>query len=293
MIKILGKGTFGQVCEAWDHKTQAPVAIKVLRNEPCITKQGAVEIELLNALKGSNCPRVVSMLDSFKFRNHICIVFELLSKNLYSVLKANKFNGLPLKIIYSMAQQILDGLVGLKCMQIVHCDLKPENILLKAPKKTGIKIIDFGSACYNEQKVFTYIQSRFYRAPEILLGGKYDMGIDMWSFGCILYELLVGFPLFPAENEFDLMSMIVEVLGIPPAKLIKEGSRSSLFFEGEKLRYKSNAKTRAPGERVLNEINGSPQLKDLIEKCLTWDPSDRITPNEALNHQIFARSCKY
>ena len=75
---------------------------------------------------------------------------------------------------------------------IVHCDLKPENILLRKINKSGIKIIDFGSGCFEDQKIYTYIQSRFYRAPEIVLGIPYSSAIDMWSFGCILYELYVG-----------------------------------------------------------------------------------------------------
>lgn len=88
---------------------------------------------------------------------------------------------------------------------IVHCDLKPENILLKKHNKSGIKVIDFGSSTYENEQFYTYIQSRFYRAPEIMLGIKYTPAIDMWSFGCILYELFVGTPLFPGEDEKEQM----------------------------------------------------------------------------------------
>ena len=73
--------------------------------------------------------------------------------------------------------------------------------MLKNEKKSGLKIIDFGSSCFHNEKVYTYIQSRFYRAPEIMLGVNYDMAIDMWSFGCILAELFSGYPIFPGENE--------------------------------------------------------------------------------------------
>ena len=91
----------------------------------------------------------------------------------------------------------------MKEMQIIHCDLKPENIILKEKNKSGIKVIDFGSSCFRSKRIYTYIQSRFYRAPEIILGLPYDHGIDMWSFGCILAELYTGYPLFPGENEFE------------------------------------------------------------------------------------------
>ena len=83
----------------------------------------------------------------------------------------------------------------------MHCDLKPENIMLKQPNKSGIKVIDYGSSCMHNERIYTYIQSRFYRAPEIILGIPYTSAIDMWSFGCILAELYTGFPLFPGESE--------------------------------------------------------------------------------------------
>lgn len=87
--------------------------------------------------------------------------------------------------------------------RIIHCDLKPENILLRSKSRTDIKIIDFGSSCHVNERMYTYIQSRFYRAPEIIFGIPYDLAIDMWSFGCILVELYTGFPLFPGESEED------------------------------------------------------------------------------------------
>jgi dual specificity tyrosine-phosphorylation-regulated kinase 2/3/4 len=82
----------------------------------------------------------------------------------------------------------------------VHCDLKPENILLKEYNKSGIKMIDFGSSCFEQETLYTYIQSRYYRAPEITLGLPYSHQIDIWSAGCILAELTTGVPLFPGEN---------------------------------------------------------------------------------------------
>jgi dual specificity tyrosine-phosphorylation-regulated kinase 2/3/4 len=92
--------------------------------------------------------------------------------------------------------------------------------LLKESNKSGIKIIDFGSSCMDDEKMYTYIQSRFYRAPEIILGIPYTYPIDMWSFGCIIAELFTGVPLFPSENEKEHMSMVLEVLGLPEKKFI-------------------------------------------------------------------------
>jgi serine/threonine protein kinase len=101
-----------------------------------------------------------------------------------------------------MSSQILDALIVLRDASIIHCDLKPENILLAPPAASGgalgqLKLIDFGSACFETRTVYSYIQSRFYRSPEVLLGLSYSASIDMWSFGCVAAELFLGLPLFP------------------------------------------------------------------------------------------------
>ena len=105
-----------------------------------------------------------------------------------------------------MFTQLCLGMKHVHDRKIIHRDLKPENILIY-PKgeggQNGIKVIDFGSSCYEHERIYTYIQSRFYRAPEIILGIPYTMAIDMWSFGCIIAELYTGYPIFPGENEVD------------------------------------------------------------------------------------------
>lgn len=143
----------------------------------------------------------------------------------------------------------------MKRCKIVHCDLKPENILLADPAFTSpgrwdvnqgrwkipsefsmsdprheIKLIDFGSSCYETERLYTYVQSRFYRAPEVILGTNYTTAIDMWSLGCILCELYTGYPLFPGENEQEQLWCMLETIGLPSTKFIAQCSRSSIFF---------------------------------------------------------------
>lgn len=96
-------------------------------------------------------------------------------------------------------------------VDIIHCDLKPENILLRHPKRSGVKLIDFGSSCKSNKRMYSYIQSRFYRAPEIMLGIGYTAAIDIWSLGCILVEMHTGEPLFSGSNQIDQMHKIVQV----------------------------------------------------------------------------------
>ncbi|RWS01318.1 dual specificity tyrosine-phosphorylation-regulated kinase 2-like protein [Dinothrombium tinctorium] len=105
-----------------------------------------------------------------------------------------------------------------------------ENILLRHKGGSSIKVIDFGSSCFAHQRVYTYIQSRFYRAPEVVLGLPYGPAIDIWSLGCILAELYTGYPLFPGENEADQLSCIMEILGTPPSSVLESATRRRLFF---------------------------------------------------------------
>ena len=178
--------------------------------------------------------------------------------------------------------------------QIIHCDLKPENILLKEPNKSGIKIIDFGSSTFLDERVYTYIQSRFYRAPEIMLGIPYNCAIDMWSFGCIMAELYIGYPIFPGESENDQMSRIIEMVGVPSSELLQVSGRKDKFFtlslDGHSLDpimlKNSRGKLRKPLGKPLGLVIGDedPDFSDFVAKCLEWNPSKRLTPDSALKH---------
>lgn len=194
--------------------------------------------------------------------------------------------------------QILYSLSLLRRNKIVHCDLKPENILLCSNTKSLIKVIDFGSSCYENERIYTYIQSRFYRSPEVILGMEYGMPIDMWSLGCILAELYTGYPLFPGENEVEQIQCIMEVLGVPPIDIIQRASRRKLFFHSNfqpRISANSKGKFRKPGSKPLEALlkcNGDKvvhqQFINFIRRCLEWDPEKRILPEEALTHTWIA-----
>lgn len=186
--------------------------------------------------------------------------------------------------------QIAQSLKLLSRYQIIHCDLKPENILLKQSNRSCIKVIDFGSSCFFNKRVYTYIQSRFYRAPEIILGISYTTAIDIWSFGCILAELHTGYPLFPGESEAEQILCMMEVLGLPPKSLMKQATRSSKFFEQDgspKIIVNSRGKKRVPCskniEHILKGAEGG--FLDIVKRCLEWDPNTRISAEEILQHE--------
>lgn len=329
----LGSGSFGQVVCCLDHQTQQKVAVKIIRNRPKYREQSFIEVQLLSTLRERNASAhqsqqqqqqqqrapIVRMFDYFEFRNHLCITFELLGVNLYDILKVRYFQGLPLANIRLIAQQLLQALAFLREQDVIHCDLKPENVLVQAPGCyfTGepvttaqantwidqVKLVDFGSSCLASKAVFTYIQSRFYRSPEVMLGHAYDAGIDMWSFACILVELYTGHPLFAGENEVDQIGCIMELMGVPSNEFLSRCRRWKNFFEEENQapteaneapksprRFRprtivsSRGWKRVPGARHLATAMKCDDAKFLafLQKCLEWDPAQRLTPEQAL-----------
>lgn len=293
ILEVIGKGSFGQVIRALDHKTNQHIAIKIIRNKKRFHHQALIEVNILDHLRNKDkdgTHNVIHMLESFCFRNHLCISFELMSLNLYELIKKNNYQGFSLSLIRRFAHSLVQCLKLLHREGIIHCDLKPENVLLKQRGSSSIKVIDFGSSCYSRESIYTYIQSRFYRSPEVILGLRYGTAIDMWSLGCILAELYTGYPLFPGENEVEQLACIMEVLGAPPEDVIMNASRRRLFFDSKgnpRCITNSKGRKRKPGSKDLaTAIRCNDTLfVDFISKCLEWDAKKRLTPDDALHHE--------
>lgn len=155
VLKVIGKGSFGQVVKAYDHKSHLHVALKIVRNEKRFHRQAQEEIRILEHLRKQdkdNTMNIIHMFDHFTFRSHTCITFELLSINLYELIKKNKFMGFSLQLVRKFAHSLLLCLDALYKNKIIHCDMKPENVLLKQQGRSGIKV-RFRTRCFIAREV--------------------------------------------------------------------------------------------------------------------------------------------
>ncbi|AAS51475.1 ACR249Cp [Eremothecium gossypii ATCC 10895] len=289
ILDILGQGTFGQVVKCQNMQTKEIVAVKVVKSKTEYLNQSIMEAKILELLNKRIDPlnqhHFLRLHDSFVHKNHLCLVFELLSNNLYELLKQNKFHGLSMNLIKNFCKQLLDSLCVLKESKLIHCDLKPENVLLVSPDRPELKVIDFGSACEEARTVYTYIQSRFYRAPEVLMGIPYSTSIDMWSFGCIVAELFLGIPVFPGASEFNQMTRIVEMLGVPPPWMCEMGKNTYNFFR--KLHPQEKAWALKTVDEYNVEFNAS---EEVGKQYFKWTKLDDVIRNYRISKKIGASS---
>jgi dual specificity tyrosine-phosphorylation-regulated kinase 2/3/4 len=283
---VFGRGAFGQVLRCLDYKTKDFVALKIVINTAQMQIQGRAEMEILGDLNADGgSPHVLKMIQTFVFRGHVCGVFEILGPNLYELSRHNAFRPLPLADVKRVAKDILEALAFTHAHNIVHCDLKPENVLV-VPNRTplSVRVIDYGSSCRVGQKHFEYIQSRFYRAPEVILGIEYGPPMDIWSFACSIAELVIGNPLFSGNSEEMVLKQHIEMFGPPPPSLVVSAPRKTRFFDSSGNMRQKIGKGKPLGQ--AGKIQ-DPVLVDLLTKCMEWDQSKRITASEALRHAYF------
>jgi dual specificity tyrosine-phosphorylation-regulated kinase 1 len=205
----------------------------------------------------------------------------MLSLSLYELLKNSKFGGVSLNLVRKFGRQVLKSLAFLakSDVNILHCDLKPENILLRHPKKSGIKVIDFGSSCRSNKRMYSYIQSRYYRAPEVALKLPYKQAMDMWSLGCILAEMHTGKPLFEGSDEFDLMQKIVKLLGMVPKDMLERSAdKVKLQFFEKKTTASGHEEWQLRQTKPATSTSPSDK-KEAEAESATSETTGRIVPS--------------
>ncbi|KAF6809707.1 serine threonine-protein kinase prp4 [Colletotrichum sojae] len=334
----LGKGMFSGVARAVDITTKKLVAIKIMRNNDALRKGGFTEIAILQKLNEAdpeNRKHIVKFERHFDYKGHLCMAFENLSLNLREVLKKFGNNvGINLGATRAYAHQIFVGLAHMRKCNIIHADLKPDNILVGNPEsirkrenvayqpqvnesRNMLKICDLGTgidksdAATAHNEITPYLVSRFYRAPEVILGMPYDFAIDMWSIGCTLYELYTGKILFAGDSNNQMLKAIMEIRGKITPKLYKRGQLAPMHFD-EQGNFVSMERDKVLGKttaRVLPVVKPTRDLRtrlfaasagmddaqtrdlghfvDLLEHCLTLNPEKRIKPADALKHPFF------
>lgn len=313
----LGKGMFSGVVRATDQRTTRLVAIKLIRNNETMKKAGLKEIEILQKLSAydpDDKKHMIRLERYFEHKGHLCMVFENLSINLREVLK--KFGrdvGINLRAVRAYAQQMFTGLSLLRKCNVLHADLKPDNMLVNDSRNL-LKICDLGSASdASENEITPYLVSRFYRAPEIILGMPYDFGIDIWSIGCTLFELYTGKILFTGRSNNQMLRAIMECRGKFSHKILRKAQFAGLHFD-DLLNFRSVEKDRLSGKDVVRTLNFTKPTRDiktrllanakgmddveikelnlfvdLLDRCLNLNPDKRCSPAEALKHPFITR----
>ena len=329
VIEFLGSAAFSKAIQCLDLVTKEMVCLKIIENNKDYMDQSIDEIKILkyvNANGNVDDVAIVKYIDCFYHKEHLIIVTELLRDNLYEFLKYNREHDDKLYFtigrIQKVAYQVLKGLEHIHSLKLVHCDLKPENILIKSYSRCEVKIIDLGSSCFIHDHLGSYVQSRSYRAPEVILGCQYDYRIDVWSLGCILFELFTGNVLFQNSSVQELLTRVLGILGPLPEEVHKTGRHSNKFFTAEKIVYQE-----VEDEKILDNRHLSEEMVELIKlarknkkkirllvpkksslrsrmhcedlifvdfvKCLLDPDKDRRpTVTEALRHP-FITECKY
>jgi len=314
------------------------VAIKIVRKVKRYYDSALIEAEILrevNKRGGRGQALCAIMHDSFDFHGHYCLVFECLGRSLYDFMKEHKYRPFPFYCVREFARQLLDALDFLHGFGLIHTDLKPENILLtdnrerthtcssgsgkiqQVPYSTAIKVIDFGGATYDFEKKSCVVNTRQYRAPEVILGLGWSTPSDLWSLGCILAELYVGELLFATHDNVEHLALMERTIGRFPYEMIwgnSGGLRGSSSFSsmsgktkfqccsittafdtngwhrmGDVLPTSSleHVMTRKSLDSLIWDEDRSSGMGSLLRFLLVMDPRSRKPAGEVLKLPVF------
>uniref|UniRef100_A0A1J3I0L7 Putative serine/threonine-protein kinase dyrk2 n=1 Tax=Noccaea caerulescens TaxID=107243 RepID=A0A1J3I0L7_NOCCA len=294
----LGSAAFSKAIQAHDLHTGIDVCVKIIKNNKDFFDQSLDEIKLLkyvNQHDPADKYHILRLYDYFYFREHLLIVCELLKANLYEFQKFNRESGgevyFTMPRLQSITIQCLEALHFLHGLGLIHCDLKPENILIKSYSRCEIKVIDLGSSCFETDHLCSYVQSRSYRAPEVIIGLPYDKKIDIWSLGCILAELCTGNVLFQNDSPATLLARVIGIIGSIDQEMLAKGPDTCKYFTKNHLLYERNQESNnleylIPKKSSLRRRlpMGDQGFIEFVTHLLQVDPKKRPSASEALKH---------
>uniref|UniRef100_A0A0A9WG79 dual-specificity kinase n=1 Tax=Lygus hesperus TaxID=30085 RepID=A0A0A9WG79_LYGHE len=309
----LGEGTFGKVVKVKDLQTDELLALKIIKNVEKYRDAAKLEINVLQKIneKDPSCKHLcVKMKSWFNYHGHICIAFEMLGLSVFDFLKENNYQPYTLDQVRHMAYQLCYAVKFLHDNQLTHTDLKPENILLvdadyelvynhkkkrdmRRLKSSEVRLIDFGSATFDHEHHSTIVSTRHYRAPEVILELGWSHPCDVWSIGCIMFELYLGLTLFQTHDNREHLAMMERILGTIPYKMARR-TKTKYFYHGKLDWDEKSSAGRYVRENckpltryMIADDEDHRQLFNLIQKMLEYDPNDRISLSEALRHPFF------
>jgi serine/threonine protein kinase len=313
LYRQLGKGTFSKVFAVHDTQTTdlRALALKVIRNTEKYQVAARTELKILEFItevdkdKSSCC---IHLLDSFFYYGHPCFVFPLFGRSLYSFMHDNQYRPFLDQHILDFARQIINAINFLHSFRIVFTDLKPENIVFVKdhpirskigdtetwiPSDTQIKLVDFGSAVWDSKDHNYLIQTRHYRAPEVVLGMNWSIPVDTWSIGCVLLELTHGQMVYNTHDSIDHLNQMITMIGAIPRSLIYRipaDTWEAFFHSDGSLRLEIAKRSCVQCKPLAKYFKSSPQhelLMDVIARMLRWKAEDRISTQKALEHRYF------
>ncbi|XP_063594079.1 probable dual specificity protein kinase madd-3 isoform X3 [Penaeus indicus] len=301
------------------------IALKIIKNVEKYREAAKLEINVLEKLAEKdphNKHLCVRMLSWFDYHGHVCIAFDMLGLSVFDFLKDNNYRPYALEQVRHISYQLCYAVKFLHDNKLTHTDLKPENILfvdsdydltydpkkkrdIRTVKRTDIQLIDFGSATFDHEHHSTIVSTRHYRAPEVILELGWQQPCDVWSIGCIMFELYLGITLFQTHDNREHLAMMERILGPIPYRMGRK-TRTKYFYHGKLDWDEKSSAGRYVRENckplrvmlsrylVCNSYQTSSDedhrlLFDLITKMLEYEPGQRISLSEALRHPFFEK----
>jgi len=313
ILATLGEGTFGKVVKVKELNSDKILALKIIKNVDKYREAAKLEVNVLEKIQEKDpmgrhlCGKMIGW---FNYYGHMCLIFELLGLSVFDFLKENNYHPYTLDQVRHITYQLCYSVKFLHECKLTHTDLKPENILfvssdwevcynpkkrrdIRRVKNTEVRLIDFGSATFDWEHHSKVVSTRHYRAPEVILELGWSQPCDVWSVGCIMFELYLGFTLFQTHDNREHLAMMEKILGPIPDRLIRR--TKTKFFNGSHLVWDEDS---SAGKYVrdnckplqkyrMNDSEDHLLLFDLVMKMLAYDPDERLSLDDALRHPFF------